>query len=1060
VARHSPLLIMKPERWQQLKQIFQSALERDPAERSAFLNQACGGDAELRSEVESLISSHDEAGHSVEVMAAEAATRMLSDQARSIEGKQIERYQVLSRIGRGGMGEVFLAQDTRLNRKVALKLLRTDFTRNEDRLRRFRQEAQAASALNHPNILTIHEIGQDGALHFMATEYVEGETLRDHISRARMSLGQVLEVAVQVASALSAAHQAGIIHRDIKPENIMVRTDGYVKVLDFGLAKLAEAKAIDSAVATLPKVKTEPGLVMGTVSYMSPEQARGLQVDARTDTFSLGVLIYEMVAGRLPFEGSNTNEIVASILSDKEPLPLARYAREIPAELERIVSKALRKERDQRSQTTKDLLLDLQSLKQEAEFKKKLERSASPRDEGGASTSQVGEPAVQTLPPRASTNGEFIAATSPGAGPISSVGYIVSKIKQHKRGAAITLIILVLISVAAFFYLNRRPNLTEKDTILLADFVNTTGDPVFDLTLRQALAVQLGQTPFLNIYPDDRIQETLRLMNRKPDERITKEVAREICERNGIKAMLLGSIASLGNNYVITLEALNPRTGEALAREQIEAAGKEQVLGKLGDAAKKLREKLGESLQTIEKFDASVEQATTSSLEALKAFSIGQQLQMAGKTNESIPFHKRAIELDPNFASAYKNLGEAYFFTEQPDRAAEPFTKAFELRERVSQREKFNITARYYQHVVGDVYKTGETLELWKQTYPRQWNPRFDLASYYNAVGQHEKAVEEAQEAIRLNLHGLLPYSQLANAFAKLNRFEEAKAALEAGLSRGQSVSRFLILYRIAFVQGDRATMQQQIDGARGKPEEEYMHSEEGRVAMFDGQVSRAEKSFRRGIELAEQRGANDAMSRTHAEFAIWNSFFGNCTDTRKSIANAFSISRGEEALKLGGIALAVCGEIDQAQSIAEEVAKFKSRDLTSISVLPEMRAAIEISRNNPAKAVEILESTRILERGFGIPGRTTYLRGIAYLRLKAGTEAMNEFQKILDRRGQFDTSPLFPLAYLGLARAATIAGDTTKSRRAYQDFFAIWKDADADLPILIEAKKEYEKLK
>lgn len=612
-----------------------------------------------------------------------------------------------------------------------------------------------------------------------------------------------------------------------------------------------------------------------------------------------------------------------------------------------------------------------------------------------------------------------------------------------------------------FFFLKARPGFTEKDTILLADFVNTTGDPVFDLTLRQALAVQLGQTPFLDIYPDDRIQETLRLMNRKPDERITKDVAREVCERNGIKAMLLGSIVTLGNNYVITLEALNSRTGEALAREQIEAAGKEQVLRKVGEAATKLRGKLGESLQTIEKFDASVEQATTSSLEALKAFSIGQQLQMVGKTNESIPFHQRAIELDPNFASAYKNLGEAYFFTGQPDRAAEPFTKAFELRERVSQREKFNITARYYQHVVGDVDKTGETLALWKQTYPRQWNPRFDLASYYNAVGQYEKAVEEAQEAIRLNLHGLLPYSQLANAFAKLNRFEEAKAALEEGLSRGQSISvRFLIRYRVAFVQGDRATMQQQIDGTRGKPEEEYMHYEEGRVAMFDGQVSRAEKSFRHGIELAEQRDAKDAMSRTHAEFAIWNSFFGNCTETRKSIAEAVSISRGEEALKLGGIALAVCGEIGQAQSIADEVARFKSRDVTSISVLPELRAAIEISRNNPAKAVEILESTRILERGFGIPGRSTYLRGIAYLRQKAGTEAMNEFQKILDRRGQFDTSPLFPLAHLGLARAAALAGDTTKSRQAYQDFFALWKDADADIPILIEAEKEYEKLK
>ncbi len=583
---------------------------------------------------------------------------------------------------------------------------------------------------------------------------------------------------------------------------------------------------------------------------------------------------------------------------------------------------------------------------------------------------------------------------------------------------------------------------------------------MFDLTLKQALAVQLGQTPFLNIYPDDRIQETLRLMNRKPDERITKDVAREICERNGIKAMLLGSIASLGNNYVITLEALNPRTGEALAREQIEAAGKEQVLGKLGDAAKKLREKLGESLQTIEKFDASVEQATTSSLEALKAYSLGRQLQLAGKLNEAIPFYKRAIELDLNFASAHRQLGEAYFYTAQRDRAAESFTKAFELRERISEREKFAISSSFYQYVAGDLDKTIETLELWKQTYPRDWVPHSELARLYNYNGgQYEKAIEEAREAIRLNPK--VAYTHLAEALKGLNRFEEAKATLAEALAQGlNSVSVRYTIYRIAFIEGDRATMQQQIDWARGTPNEERMHYEVARAAMVNGEVRRAEESFRRSAMLAEPRGAKGSMALTRAEFAFWNSFFGNCKEVKKATADALAILRSEESLKLSGIALAVCGEIGQAQSIADEVAKLKSRELTSITMLPEMRAAIEISRNNPAKAIEILESTRYLERGFGIPGRSTYLRAIVYLRMGAGAEAMNEFQKILDRRGQFDTSPFFPLAHLGLARAAALAGDTTKSRQAYQDFFALWKDADADIPILIEAKQEYEKLK
>ncbi len=1034
-----PKIDMADDNWQKVREIFDSALRRRPEERRRFVKEVCGDDKNLLAEVESLLSSHDSAQSFMETPAVAKVADAIEAETKKLEiGKCFGRYEIIEQIGAGGMGEVYLARDTRLERKTAIKILPGNVAHDAGRMQRFVREAKSASALNHPNIITIYEIGETEHTHFIATEYIEGATLRERLRSSPLNIKSALEIAIQMANALDAAHRTGIVHRDIKPENVMIRPDGVVKILDFGIAKLTEKPGvIDLEAATVINAQTQTGMIIGTAAYMSPEQARGQTVDARSDIFSFGLILYEMLAGKPPFEGENAIEIIGSILN-KEPVPLSRQTTEVPNEIERIVNKTLRKDREERYQTAKDVLIDLKDVKRELEFQDKLERTTSANRE--ESKTQI-----------------FSAATSDAT--TSRAKYFVNSIRNHKRLAVLGLLPLIIASVALFFFYKGRPGFTEKDTILLADFVNTTGDPVFDLTLRQALAVQLGQTPFLNIYPDDRIQETLRLMNRKPDEHITKDIAREICERNGIKAMLLGSIVSLGNNYVITLEALNSRTGEALAREQSEAAGKEQVLGKLGEAATKLRGKLGESLQTIEKFDASVEQATTSSLEALKAFSIGQQLQMVGKTNESIPFHKRAIELDPNFASAYKNLGEAYFFTGQRDRAAEPFTKAFELRERVSQREKFNITARYYQHVVGDVDKTGETLELWKQTYPRQWNPRYDLASYYNAVGQHEKAVEEAQEAIRLNLHGLLPYSQLANAFAKLNRFEEAKAAFEEGLSRGQSMSVRSLLYRIAFVQGDRASMQQQIDGARGKPEEEYMHYEEGRVAMFDGQVSRAEKSFRRGIELAEQRDAKDAMSQTHSEFAIWNSFFGNCTETRKSIADAFSISRGEETLN-GGIALAVCGEIEQAQSIADEFAKRKSRDVTSIAVLPEMRAAIEISRNNPAKAVEILESTRILERGFGIPGRTTYLRGIAYLRLKAGTEAMNEFQKILDRRGQFDTSPLFPLAHLGLARAAAIAGDTSKSRQAYQDFFALWKDADPDIPILIEAKQEYEKLK
>lgn len=1028
--------------WPRVREIFDAALRRAPEERLRFIQEVCGEDKSLLAEVESLLASHDGAGSFMETPAIAKFADVIGTQPKKLEaGKCFGHYEIIKQIGAGGMGEVYLARDNKLDRKVAIKLLNEEFSRDESNLQRFVSEAKAASALNHPNILTIYEFAEAEDARFIVCEYIEGKTLRDIIRESSLTLPEILSIAIQITGALSAAHQAHLVHRDIKPENIMIRPDGYVKVLDFGLAKLVEQKNKSILNLEGPTVRqnlTAKGVILGTVNYMSPEQAKGERVDERTDIFSLGVLIYEMLAGQPPFNGGNAIETLGSILN-KDPVPLSRQTPEVPREIERIINKTLRKNREERYQTAKDVLIDLKDAKRELEFQDKLERTAPVKRE--ESKTQLASAATSDITPTT-----------------SRAQYIVNSIKSHKRLAVLGFLPVIIAAVVLFFFLNRPSVLTEKDTILLADFVNTTGDAVFDLTLKQALAVQLGQTPFLNIYPDDRIQETLRLMKRSSDERITKDVAREICERNGIKAMLLSSIATLGKNYVITLEVLNPRTGEALAREQIEAAGKEQVLARLGDAATKLREKLGESLQTIEKFDAPIEQATTSSLEALKAFSIGQQLQMAGKNTESIPFHKRAIELDPNFASAYKNLGEALFFTSQRDRAAEPFTKAFELRERVSEREKFNITARYYQHVVGDVDKTLETLELWKQTYPRQWNPRFDLASFYNTVGQHEKAVEEAREAIHLNLHGLLPYSQLANAFERLNRFEEAKATMVEGAGR-QSIFVRSLTYRIAFIQGDRARMQEQIDGAQGKSDEERMQYEEARVAMFNGQVSRAEKSVQRRIELAEQRDAKDAISQTKAEFAIWNSLFGNCQESKKLIADAFSISRGEEALN-GGIALAMCGEIDQAQSIADEFAKRKSRDVTSISVLPEMRAAIEISRSNPAKAIELLESTRILERGFGIPGRTTYLRGLAYLRQKAGTEAMSEFQKILDRRGQFDNSPLFPLAQLGLARAAAIAGDPTKSRLAYQDFFALWKDADPDIPILFEAKKEYQKLR
>ncbi|HEY8227709.1 MAG TPA: serine/threonine-protein kinase, partial [Pyrinomonadaceae bacterium] len=632
-------------------------------------------------------------------------------------GTRLGRYEIRSLIRKGGMGEVYLAQDTQLRRPVAIKILSAEFTQDPDRLHRFEHESFAASALNHPNILTIHEIGSNEGVHYIATEYIDGESLRDRLHHSRMQLRDVLDVAIQVASALSAAHQAGIVHRDIKPENIMVRRDGYVKVLDFGLAKLTDTdgrKQESEDAPTRVMIKTDPGVVMGTSFYMSPEQARAQEVDARTDIWSLGCVIYEMVTGRMPFEGSSTGDVIGLILH-KEPPPLTRYEPEIPAELDRIVTKALEKDREERYQVVKDLALDLKKLKRHMEFELDLERTIAPEEQSGRTQGfSTGERLTETAKASSTqTDSPTIAHTA------SSAEYIVSQIKTHKKVSVLVAAAFgIAVATGLFFYLKPVSALTDKDTILIADFVNTTADPVFDGTLKQGLAVQLAQSPFLSVFPDARVRQTLRLMGRSPDDRVTREVAREICQRQGLKAFLAGSINNLGASYVIALEAINGQSGEEIAREQVEAESKEQVLKGLSQAASKLRQKLGESLSSIQKFDAPLE-LTTSSLEALKAFSLGYEQFTKGRFLEAIPFTKRAVELDPNFAYAYASLAVDYANTNQPKLAADYAAKAFALRDRVSELERLRISAFYHSFVTGDLEKEIEVLEMYKRTYPR-----------------------------------------------------------------------------------------------------------------------------------------------------------------------------------------------------------------------------------------------------------------------------------------------------------------------------------------------------
>src|SRR5262245_41076825 len=701
------------------------------------------------------------------------------------ELKSISRYRIIEKLGSGGMGEVYLAEDTRLGRKVALKLLAEELTQNRDRLSRFDQEAYAASALNHPNILTIYEMGDEGGRHYIATEYIDGHTLRTHLSRTPMELTEVLDVAIQICGALEEAHAAGIVHRDIKPENVMIRRNGHVKVLDFGLAKLTErpvSEETDTEAVTRALVQTDAGMVLGTSQYMSPEQARGKPVDERTDIWSLGVVLYEMVTGRAPFSGETKTDVIVAI-AKSEPPPLARFAPKAPAEFEWIVLKALRKDVDERYQTIKELESDLKKLKQRIEFQSELERSMSPEQytshmSGMAETEIHAGPHLSTssMAPQALRTSVLSGATQTRA---SSAEYIVNGIRTHKKVAAIVALVgLVALIALVFLPWRPKPKLTDKDTILLADFLNTTGDQVFDKTLKQALAAQLGQSPFLDIFSEDRVRDTLKFMGASQDTRITRDVAKDICAREGIKAMLLGSISGVGSHYLVSLEAENSQTGDMIATEQFEIDGKEEVLKSLGPAASRLREKLGESLSDIKKFDAPIENVTTSKLEALRQYSLGVEQHSKADYLRAIDFYKRAIDVDPNFAIAHTRLAYCYNNTNQFEASRAESTKAYELVDRVSEREKFIIKSNYYGGVTGQWDKQIDELESWKRTYPRDWEPLNLLANKYTLVGPFDLAVKEGNQAIQLNPKDTRAYVNVAVAFIELNKFEEAKDML------------------------------------------------------------------------------------------------------------------------------------------------------------------------------------------------------------------------------------------------------------------------------------------
>jgi eukaryotic-like serine/threonine-protein kinase len=771
-----------------------------------------------------------------------------------------------------------------------------------------------------------------------------------------------------------------------------------------------------------------------------------------------------MATGRAPFTGETKTDIIVAI-AKSEPPTLARFAPNAPPEFEWIVLKALRKDVDERYQTVKELESDLKKLKQRIEFQSELERSMSPEQYASA-MSGLAETEIHATGPRLSTQSMSPQTLNTSVAPsaiqtrASSAEYIVNGIKQHKKVAAIVASVVLLV-IAGLILLpwRSKTKLTDKDTILIAEFMNTTGDPVFDKTLKQALAAQLGQSPFLDIFSEDRVRDALKYMDRSQDTRVTRDVAKDICARQGIKAMLLGSISSVGSHYAVSLEAVNSQTGDTIASEQFEVDGKEQVLKSLGSAASSLREKLGESLADIKKFDAPIEHVTTSKLEALRQYSLGVEQHSKADYRQAIDFYKRAIEVDPNFAIAHARLAYCYNNTNQFEASRAESTKAYELVDRVSEREKFIIRSSYYGGVTGQWEKQIDELEAWKRTYPRDWEPLNLLASKYTLVGPFEQAVKEGNQAIAVNPNDARAFVNVGVAFIELNLFDEARQTLrKAEKLKPESVNMHARLYQIAFVQGDSATMKEQIDWANANKKTEDALIWQARVAGFSGQLSNADQMNDRVIEMFRISDVKESMAQVMLMEALRDATFGNCGRVAKLAKEALALSREQANMVNAANAYAACGQANEAQSLVDDLTRrFPEDTLLNANWVAIIRAQSELSRGKATEAIQLLESARKYEV-FG-DFWPQYLRGQAYLKSNNGAQAAVEFKVILDHRGWYPVSPLYPMAQLGYARANALS-DSAAARKAYQDLFVLWKDADATLPPLVAARAEYEKLK